>query len=310
MDHNFKKDILRLLKFVFSNNYFLYNDKPYSQYDGIAMGTPCAPELANLYLALKFDRLALELHSISLFKRYIDDVFGIIHIPIDKFIKFHIPRLQAAALPLTFTYSTNDSYVDFLDLTVFINNNSIFTKVYQKPLNLYSYLPPSTMHPPATISGFIKGEITRYHRLTSLDSDKDMITNLFFQRLIKRGYKRNFLQTIFSNTLRKLNLIAPILTSQNLNPIFDDFALLIVRYTNETNTLRLYKHIISVIDFNLQTKVNLTFCGNPSLKKLVSSSSNTSEQRDLINATNTNILTFNSSSTNIVQGTFSNSTHT
>ena len=41
-------DIISLLNFVLSNNYFVYNDSVYKQIHGCAMGSPVSPVVANL----------------------------------------------------------------------------------------------------------------------------------------------------------------------------------------------------------------------------------------------------------------------
>ena len=42
------EDIISLLNFVLSNNYFVYNDTIYKQIHGCAMGSPVSPVVANL----------------------------------------------------------------------------------------------------------------------------------------------------------------------------------------------------------------------------------------------------------------------
>ena len=41
-------DIISLLEFLLSNNYFVYNDCIYKQIHGCAMGSPVSPVAANL----------------------------------------------------------------------------------------------------------------------------------------------------------------------------------------------------------------------------------------------------------------------
>jgi hypothetical protein len=47
----------------------------------------------------------------------------------------------------------------FLDLNVSIQNSTITFSKYQKPLNLYLYLPPLSAHPPSCLKGLIKGQV-------------------------------------------------------------------------------------------------------------------------------------------------------
>ena len=45
-------DIVSLLDFTRSNNYFVYNDSIYKQIHGCAMGSPVSPVVANLCMEI------------------------------------------------------------------------------------------------------------------------------------------------------------------------------------------------------------------------------------------------------------------
>lgn len=56
----------------------------------------------------------------------------------------------------------------FLDLVISISPDGIVsTKTYQKPMNLYLYLLPSSAHQKNTMKGVIFGELKRYYFLPS-----------------------------------------------------------------------------------------------------------------------------------------------
>ena len=71
-----RQGLLQLLKLVLGNNVFHFAGKFYSQKFGTAMGTPCAPPYANLFVLLNelkfFDKCE---HLPYRFFRYLDDVF-------------------------------------------------------------------------------------------------------------------------------------------------------------------------------------------------------------------------------------------
>ena len=49
--HNFiKEDLKELLKFATFESFFTFNNEHYSQLDGVAMGSPLGPTLANAFL--------------------------------------------------------------------------------------------------------------------------------------------------------------------------------------------------------------------------------------------------------------------
>ena len=75
-----KQEVMQLLKLVLENCVFTFQDKFFKQLHGAAMGSPCSPIVANIYMRY-FKDLALrpELPApVKDLKRYVDDVFSII----------------------------------------------------------------------------------------------------------------------------------------------------------------------------------------------------------------------------------------
>ena len=75
-----KDEVMQLLKLVLENCVFTFQDKFFKQLHGTAMGSPCSPVVANIYMEY-FETMALgpELPiPVKDWKRYVDDVFSII----------------------------------------------------------------------------------------------------------------------------------------------------------------------------------------------------------------------------------------
>ena len=77
-DHLDRKDVMALLKVVLNNCAFSFQGKFYKQLHGTAMGSPCSPVVANIYMEY-FEKRALgpELpvsFTINTWLRYVDDV--------------------------------------------------------------------------------------------------------------------------------------------------------------------------------------------------------------------------------------------
>ena len=108
-----KDEVMQLLKLVLENCVFTFQDKFFKQLHGAAMGSPCSPVIANIYMEY-FENLALgpELPvPVKDWKRYVDDVFSIIPKgnqdkmlqylnSIDPHIKFTIEQLMRRGHPL------------------------------------------------------------------------------------------------------------------------------------------------------------------------------------------------------------------
>ena len=187
----------RLMNFFCNKNYMNYNESTYKQTDGIAMGTNCAPELANLYLLKLLDPLLLRNQNVKLYRRYLDDLLLLWYGNKNDLQ----PLLLAlnAATGLGFTLKASKKSVDFLDLKLFFSNDYLEHCTHQKKLNKYGYITPKSCHPRHTFSGFIKGELTRYAINSSRLQYYLMTKHLFFKRLLLRGYQRSYLKPLFQN---------------------------------------------------------------------------------------------------------------
>jgi hypothetical protein len=95
-----------LLKLVLFHNYISFSNKFYLQIKGIAMGCKCAPVLANLYLYL-LEKKFLFIHKPFFYKRYLDDLFLIIH------KDFNIELLYGFFENLKLTISCKNGVVNF-----------------------------------------------------------------------------------------------------------------------------------------------------------------------------------------------------
>ena len=72
-----KKELTQLFKFATAETHFLFEGKIYYQIDGVAMGSPLAPVLANLLMGHHENNCLnnYEGQAPILYKRYVDDVF-------------------------------------------------------------------------------------------------------------------------------------------------------------------------------------------------------------------------------------------
>jgi hypothetical protein len=159
------------------------------------MGTNAAVHLANIYCLMHFDLPFQTDPRIIFYQRYIDDVFGIWRGSASSLSAYIVvTSLNAPGIhwnPLI------DNTIPFLDLQIHLQGQILSYKTHQKALNLYSYLPPFSCHPPATLKGFIKGELIRYARTNSCADDFYDMKLKFRARLLSRGYSNRFLNMVF-----------------------------------------------------------------------------------------------------------------
>lgn len=187
-----------IVEFVIRNNFFTYNKEFYQQINGIAMGTNAAVHLANLFLNFSFDKKIASHPEVLYYFRYIDDIL-ILFDNSKNSLHTLTHLIQTSEGNIFWTIDSPSKEVSFLDTTIFIKDNKISFKIFQKDINIYSYLPFHTYHDKNVLKGFIKGELIRYIRLSTSVNDFFSLRKLFWSRLKARGYSEYFLEPIFAS---------------------------------------------------------------------------------------------------------------
>ena len=195
------------LGIVMKNNVFKFGDTFWLQKTGTAMGTPPAVMYATLFFAIHEDKFLPKYKDrLPLYKRYIDDVVGV-WIP-------HPDVATDARLWDEFKADLNNyhgvewvtsklsSKINFLDITISLQDGKIQTTLYEKMLNLYLYIPPHSAHPPGVLKGLVLGNAFRIYSLCSIKTDIKNHLQAFYNRLLARGYKKDALAPLFLRALR------------------------------------------------------------------------------------------------------------
>ena len=167
----------RIILLVLQSNAFRFGDKFYQQIKGTAMGTPMAPNYANLFMD-NFEQSLLHEYSEKFGKtplvwyRYIDDIFFIWNDTtksLEHFITFIQGYSQSKKMKSNIKFevhSSNDN-VNFLDVNISLHNGELKTKVYEKITNAHLYLNKSSCHPGHVIKNIPKGQFVRIRRICS-----------------------------------------------------------------------------------------------------------------------------------------------
>ncbi len=110
--------------------------------------------------------------------------------------------------------------MNFLDLTLTIKNKHITATTYQKPLNLYLYIPPLSAHPSSCFKGLITGEIYRYWLQNTNKADFINITTNFILHLLQRCHQMNQILPTLKSAATNIGNINT--RSNSINSIQDD----------------------------------------------------------------------------------------
>lgn len=191
------------LRIAMTRNVIQFGDTHWLQIDGTAMGIPPACAYATLYYAAHEKLLLAEFDELLYYRRYIDDIFAIWLPPAaGASIRWHqFTSMLNSFGKLRWTTTPLSTTVNFLDLTLTIENSRISCCMYEKEMNLYLYISPRSCHPPGVLYGLIVGNFFRIYTLCSKSTDRRRLLNQFFRRLRRRGFRRSKLLQLFQKAL-------------------------------------------------------------------------------------------------------------
>ena len=193
--------ITGMIKTVLECNCMQFSNRFFRQIKGTAMGTPMAPNFANLFMT-KFETDMLNAYEKEFQKRplrwfrYIDDVFFVWtydKTSLNHFIDFCNSYATRSKLrsSIRFTSEFSKSSVSFLDMIVRLENGRICTSVYSKPVDTHTYLHSTSFHSPSTIISLPKTQFIRIRRICSSIADFNLHASKFVEFFVRRGYKKS-----------------------------------------------------------------------------------------------------------------------
>ena len=153
------------------NTTFKFGDFYFKQINGVAMGSPLAPALAEVFLRNlenKFINIPLNPLKILFYYRFVDDIFVILPEDIDEnvvlnnFINFH------KSLKFTLEKEKNGT-LNFLDVSISKNNEELLTSWYRKPSNTLMFTQWNSNGPKIYKINLIR---TMINRLKAICSNK------------------------------------------------------------------------------------------------------------------------------------------
>ena len=199
VDESSLRITINAVAYVLRNNFFECNGNVYHQRKGLAMGTPLAPPVANLFLASHEARLMSVVTPPLLYVRYLDDILVVQKLGEAEPEHLLWDGLHTMHPDIKLTRESSPSAVDFLDLQIYRQGKRLLHRVHQKALNKYLYISPRSCHPRHVIEGFVRTELIRYARNSSTELDFVKICHAFSNRLRERGFHPTFLKHLFAS---------------------------------------------------------------------------------------------------------------
>ena len=129
-----KSDLIELLTVATKDQLFQFDCALYKQVDGVAMGSPLGPLLANTFLCWIEETLERDNKLPSFYKRYVDDTLVILD-SVSTAESFLV-TLNECHPSLHFTMElASDNKLPFLGFEIIKNSRKLDTKVYRKSTN-------------------------------------------------------------------------------------------------------------------------------------------------------------------------------
>ncbi len=160
-----KRTLKKLLLDSCTKTPFSLNDQLYRQIDGVSMGSPLGPTLADILMTAFEDEIVRPLLSsnvIKFYSRYVDDTLVLIKpcdIPnvLKKFNSFH-PLIK-----FTHEEFTDNNDVHFLDIKI----TSTGTTIYRKSTHTGQYIHLSSFTPWCRKTAWLRALVHRAHKICS-----------------------------------------------------------------------------------------------------------------------------------------------
>ena len=192
----------RMLKCA-TQGIFAYNGRLYKQIDGVIMGSPLGPTLANFFLGHMEKQLCAnhDLLKPNLYVRFIDDIFSVF--PANQDYRPFLNALNNYHPNIKFTVEIGGDRLCFLDTTVSIEDGKFETWVYRKPSNTGVVLNYSAICPKQWKIGLVKCFLSRAWTVCStyqrLHEEIDKLKSIF----TANGYPLQFVEGIINRFMHE-----------------------------------------------------------------------------------------------------------
>ena len=186
--------IVEMLHICLDTTSFQFRGDYYELTDGLAMGSPVSPAVANLFMTqLEKTALTTFARPPSTWYRFVDDVFSIIHRDV---VAQFLDHLNKQHPQIKFTVEMeSDCVLPFMDLEVHrTSEGRLKTGIYRKPTHTGRYLDFSSNHPTSVKRSVVTSLTKRLDLITLGDDEKHKEERRIQTELEANGYPRAFIK--------------------------------------------------------------------------------------------------------------------
>ena len=183
--------IIELLTICLEDTSFKFRGKFYRMTDGLAMGSPVSPIVANIFMEnLECNAIVTMKDRPRLWLRFVDDVLAIVKRTSLPSMLEHLNKQNAA---ITFTMEVEkDGKLPFLDGEIERENARLNLSVYRKPTHSGRYLNFNSHHPISAKCSTADALFDRAELITTDATQKDEEFRKVTQELLANDYPSRF----------------------------------------------------------------------------------------------------------------------
>ena len=187
--------LIEMLRICLDSTSLQFRDEHYELTDGLAMGSPVSPAVANIFMT-KLEEQALKTFERppNTWHRFVDDVFSVI---LKNDVTALLQHLNNQHRAIQFTVEVEQNgRLPFLDTTVHhLESGELKTDTYWKPTHTGRYLDFASNHPTSAKQSVVHSLMKRIDNITFDDSMKKKEERLIKAELEANGYPASFIKT-------------------------------------------------------------------------------------------------------------------
>lgn len=239
--------LLSLANEVLKKNYFMFQNSFFLQIQGTAMGSPMAPNYANLFMG-KFEHDFIYNDNpfkqhLKVFYRFIDDLFFLWTGSKEELLAFN-DYVNTRLPSIKFTLSYDQNVMPFLDVLVKKVDNVLHTEIYRKDTDRNTFLHYQSYHPPSLKRSLPYSQLLRVRRICNNEAVFEQQAGELCERFRDRGYAGHLLDNclervrniqrsdLLTNSARhnRSNIIPPVTLVSTYGHISNDLKTIVQRH--------------------------------------------------------------------------------
>ena len=199
---------LKLLEITRKYNYFEFGEHTFKQEGRTSIGKKHAPDTAclgaakfeedTILSAQNFKDIVLNDESTNddkdrFYKRFIDDMIAATSCSKEQAEEF-VDWLNTLNPSLKFTHEWSDKRINYLDVTLVMQDGKLETDRHVKPTNPQLFLHFTSNHPYSVFKSIVYGQAITVRTICSKDEYLDIHFETLKQKFIERGYPVNMVE--------------------------------------------------------------------------------------------------------------------